>query len=247
MATASVAVGQGRRVESLRRLDTVAVIFEPPGQELLHDGMEAASIRLMQKSNFDYRVSGLIRVIPSEQVVDNPGLVFDNVASGLLHISVNSTSLNSRYPYAVPFRVELMQSIALTRTPKVLTMAPTWDVSNVAMIFAASQIRQLREAIKDTIDEFLNDYSQAIRRNEATGISREFPIQTLNNLTTRPMHVHPTNIGPVAIASAFPGVRCEDRQRAVGDKIEGCCRCDANYLSRQRWQAVCGGCGRRAV
>jgi len=60
--------------------------------------------------------------------------------------------------YAVDFRLEFVQTVALTRDPAAKTFAPTWSVANMGTVPAEDLWRTAREMTDSLIDKFVAAY-----------------------------------------------------------------------------------------
>jgi hypothetical protein len=131
---------------SLRGLKGVAVIIEDLKPEIEQNGLTVSAIRT--DVELKLRQVG----IPIIGLVNTPGKPF-------LHISVDVLrSERPTWPYVIT--VELRQMIFLTRDPSISVHLATWDVSSFGTI-PKQNLRNLRDSVKDLVDEFINVYLAA--------------------------------------------------------------------------------------
>lgn len=143
---------QDFRINTLKGISTVAVFVESLQTELTEAGLSADDIKT--DVELKLRLAG-IKVVPKDQIFDVPGAPLLHVALGARLLKVKPIPV-----FVVATRVELMQGVRLDREPKTLTVAATWDVSG-GNTFLQSDIRGVRNDIKDYVDEFINVYLAA--------------------------------------------------------------------------------------
>ena len=84
------------------------------------------------------------------------------LASGqpYLYINVNPKIEEKIGLAAINISVQLKEKVLLVRNPTIITAAATWKAQGVAM-GGLDNIAQVRELVKDLVDEFINDYLAA--------------------------------------------------------------------------------------
>ena len=91
-----------------------------------------------------------IPVLPGDQ----PSMNFN---AGMISVEVDGVRSSSSPTWAIYLRVECSQWAHLIRDPHVVTEGLTWSDGTVAM-FGEAKVPDLRDEIKDLIDEFVNLY-----------------------------------------------------------------------------------------
>ena len=131
--------------QSLKGLEGVGVVVEDLEAEVEQGGLNTTSIRT--DVELKLRQAG-ITVLTEAEVLAAPG-------GPILHINV-STVGGPLYAYFVG--VELCQDVRLDRDPSIrIFTAVTWSVGAVGTV-GRSNLRDIRNSIKDHVDEFLNAY-----------------------------------------------------------------------------------------
>ena len=133
-------------IESLRGLQGVRVTVEDIDPEAERNGLTKSQIQVVVES--ELRKAG-IKVLTEEEWSSTPG-------SAILYGNVN-THKSSHGPYSFNISVELVQRVALFRNPYFARSAPTWNTGSVGTV-GASNLRNIYDSVKDTVDIFINDY-----------------------------------------------------------------------------------------
>lgn len=133
-------------IESLRGLQGVRVTVEDIDPEAKRDGLTKSQIQRVVE--LELRKAG-IKVLTEEEWFSIP-------SSAILSVNVN-TDKSSDGPYSFNISLELVQRVALFRNPYFARLAPTWDTGSVGTV-EASNLRNIYDSVKDTVDIFINDY-----------------------------------------------------------------------------------------
>lgn len=87
--------------------------------------------------------------------------VADTSEQGNPYLYVNVQTLRlERGAYVWHLEVQLLQRVALDRNPSNTLLAPTWGSSKLGII-GADKLSQLRDDIRDMVDEFINAFLAA--------------------------------------------------------------------------------------
>jgi len=123
----------------------VAVIIEDLKPEVEQNGLTTSAIQI--DVELKLRQAG----IP---------VLAGGASNPFLHISVNVfPSTSAIWPDTI--LVELRQSVSLTRDPSItVPLAATWDVGVFGEV-PKLNVRDLRNSVKDIVDQFINDYLTA--------------------------------------------------------------------------------------
>lgn len=93
-------------------------------------------------------------------------IVKDEWGSGYLYINVN-TITNKLGFVALSLAVQYKEPVLPIRNPRVWIPAPVWGVSTVGSV-GIGKVKQIRESVKDHVNEFINDYLAANPKEPAT-------------------------------------------------------------------------------
>lgn len=127
---------------SLKGLEGVRVLVESLSAEAERDGLNETTIQT--DVELKLRQAG-IRVLTKE-------------TGPYLYISVNASLQTDFRLYAFAISVEFNQSVRLDRDPDVwIPGAVTWRVGGVGSV-GQFKLRQLRDSIRDYVDQFINAY-----------------------------------------------------------------------------------------
>lgn len=125
---------------TLKGIPTVEVIVEHLRPEAERDGLTRA---LLQREVEDRLREAGIRVAPA--------------APEYLYLAVQTTKGEGDL-YAYVIRLQLAQSVTLSRKPQITSIAPTWSVtSNVGMVRAA-QLSGVRSEVAGLVSRFISAY-----------------------------------------------------------------------------------------
>jgi hypothetical protein len=131
--------------KSLRGLNGVLVLVEELQPEVEQNGLTAIAIR----TDVELKLRQARIPISDPESIDSP----------VLHVWVALLSPSDRtlWPYTV--RVELRQSAALERDPSIIMrLVSTWSSTPSLGIETKQNVRNLRDVVKDQVDEFINAY-----------------------------------------------------------------------------------------
>jgi len=139
--------------QSLVGLKGVYILIEDINPEVERDGLS----RVTRQTDVDLKLRQAgITVYTREQSFSVPG-------SPYLYLAVNILKTRSGlYAYAVALR--LAQSVTLSRAPHVTVTGATWHSGAVGVVGGAN-LSQIRDAVRDVVDQFLNAYLAANPKN----------------------------------------------------------------------------------
>jgi hypothetical protein len=149
-ASAATAEDNESSRRSLKGLKGVHVAVENLSAEVERDGLNETSIQT--DVELKLRQAG-IRVLTAAEMFAAPG-------RPILFINVNpkSDARGVGVLYAFFIDVELRQSVQLDRDPSIWPgTAATWNVASIGTV-GRSNLRELRDIIKDQVDQFINAY-----------------------------------------------------------------------------------------
>ena len=131
---------------TLRGLRGVAVIVEPPPEQMEKDGLLKTEIQ----TDADLRLRRAnLRVLTTEEWLKTKGEPY-------LRIRVVGVSTPDGV-YSYTLVVELSQRVVLERNPSIATDVRTWWVGSYGYRHK-TELRRLREFIRDQVDRFANAY-----------------------------------------------------------------------------------------
>lgn len=131
---------------SLWGLPAMMVTIEPLSDEAKRAGLNEQDIQT--DVELKLRLGG-VKLVTLREGATTPGTPFCNVYVGLM--------LGDSSTYVYLIKVSVTQQVLLIRDPTIRTMADTWSVEHFGIV-GKNNLRQLRGAIKDQIDIFLNAY-----------------------------------------------------------------------------------------
>ena len=154
----SVTFAQGRNpvIGSLRGLQGVEVMVEDVDPEAERDGLTRNQLQVIVES--ELRKAG-IKLLTREERFSAPGDPF-------LYIRV-ATHKAPTEMYGFSISVQLRQGVALLRNPSFKTRAVTWHYSTVGIV-GASNLQDIFDHLKDTLDIFINDYLSVNPKHRGT-------------------------------------------------------------------------------
>jgi len=136
--------------DSMKGLIGVHVIVQEPSKEAEKDGLTKASIQTDVEVKL--RLAG-IRVLTREETLKAPGKPY-------IYVNVD-TLRNPSFPfYAYNVRVELFQEVESVVRAGVMVSGITWQNTRVGSV-GASNLREVRDDLKDDMDKFVNDWLTA--------------------------------------------------------------------------------------
>ncbi len=137
--------------EILQGLEGVSVSVESIEPEVKKYGLTRQA--LQTDTELQLRQYG-IKVLTREEHLSMPGMQY-------LYINVNVVIDEGDLTIAAAIRVELLESVLLLREPKRICMgATTWRRDSVVLV-GLRGIKDMREVVKDLVNEFINDYLAA--------------------------------------------------------------------------------------
>ena len=141
-ASASFGFGQDFKVESLKNLKAIDVVVEGVSSEGRQTGLTTDQIET-----------------DVELQLRKVGITIDESVSEYLYVNANIMKLESRDSYIYGISVAVWQPAYLRRDSSILTFgAATWDKSTVGITPGNFAKNNIREAIRELVDQFLNDY-----------------------------------------------------------------------------------------
>ena len=147
-AAIGATLGVAADKESLRGIRELAVVIEPLGNEVEGAGLTVDGIRT--DVELKLRLAG-IKVLTLAESVQLPGSPFLYV-NATVQLSKTNSGLAT---FAIS--VTLNQAVRLIRDGSITSLASTWHTGGSGSI-GKDNLRQLRDPIKDHVDEFINDY-----------------------------------------------------------------------------------------
>lgn len=137
--------------EVLQGLEGVFVVVECIKPEIEEYGLTKKA--LQTDTELQLRQYG-IKVLTREELQSTPG-------GQNFYINVNVVKVEERPVAAVSISVELKEDVLLLREPKrICCCAATWR-RGCAVLVGLIKIKDLREDVKDLVNEFINDYLAA--------------------------------------------------------------------------------------
>lgn len=135
--------------ETLRGLQGIGVIVDMVRPEAEQLGLTREA--LQTDTDLQLRQYG-IKVVSFLEMFTTPGVP-------VLYINANVKVRPGEIDpiLAVSIVVQLKQGVSLDRDPTIHCKAPTWESAAVATVGRAN-IRQVRDAVKDLVARFINDY-----------------------------------------------------------------------------------------
>ena len=134
--------------ESLRGLRGVNIMVESLQPDIEKDGLRKSSIKT--DVELKLRMAG-IKVLTKEEREKEPGMPY-------LYVRVSSIKRETGL-HVFNIDVELGQLVLLARDPKIICYyATTWRTTGEIGTIGGVKVNQLRDSIKDRVDEFINDY-----------------------------------------------------------------------------------------
>ena len=134
-------------IESLRGLKGVGVMVKDLISDIEKDGLRKENIQT--DVELKLRLAG-IKVLTQEEQFNEPGIP-------CLGVSVDSFIRDGSNIYAVNISIEFLQKVYLGRDLKIVTVGITWSKSFMGTV-GASNVNDIRDSVKDKVDEFINDY-----------------------------------------------------------------------------------------
>ena len=134
--------------KSLRGLQGVNVLIERLSSDAEQAGLNSTNIQT--DVELKLRLAG-IKVLSEEESIKQRGYPYLYV-DAIVGVSKNPSGLAY---YSV--RCALKQAVTLTRDDSISTIATTWDTS-IAGLVGTNKLQNIRDDIKDLVDEFINDY-----------------------------------------------------------------------------------------
>ena len=135
-------------IESLRGLTGVGVIVEdlPNGikRELPFDENE-----IRMDVELKLRMAG-IKVFSDKEYLKTPGAPF-------LYVVLNIGQMSNMPIFYFNIGIYVRQAVYLKRNPNIQMLGATWETSVIGAIWK-DLASQIRDNIKDLLDEFINDY-----------------------------------------------------------------------------------------
>lgn len=153
MAPISPALAISEELErvSLAGLGGVAVQVAPMNADAERDGLTTSGLQI--DVELKLRQSA-IRVLNQTEAIATPG-------SPSLWLRVITTKKLRDVPlYGVAILLDLTQEVRLARNSTIILSAPTWSTALVT-VSGTQALSQVRELVRDRVDEFINAYLAA--------------------------------------------------------------------------------------
>lgn len=129
---------------TLKGLKGVHVLVESLKEDIVKAGLNKETIQT--DVELKLRLAG-IPVLTREECVEEPGSPYLYVIAGVLKSELCG--------YIVKLDVEVKQEVRLVRSPAIQKDAATWSVGGFGR---TSDLKGIRECIKDQVDIFINAY-----------------------------------------------------------------------------------------
>lgn len=136
--------------ETLRGLLGIGVAVEDLSPDAKKHGLTEE--RIKTDVELRLRTAG-IKVLTDEERLKTPG-------SPYLYVNVGTMNVGTRGNhglYSIALMVDLVQEVSLERNPSIKTLASTWRSGGVGAV-GELNLSQIRGAVKDKVDEFINAY-----------------------------------------------------------------------------------------
>ena len=134
-------------IESLRGLKGVYVMIGDLKPDIEEDRLEKEQIQT--DVELKLRLAG-IKVLTREEYEKELGRPYLYVSGISMKREIGSHVFNTQ--------VELVQQVQLTRNTKISLTTKTWSTSDIGYVGEKDVANYVRDAIKDGVDEFINDY-----------------------------------------------------------------------------------------
>lgn len=149
--TAGAQIDSQHSRPSLRGLKGVHVLVLVIVGDENSDAEHAGLTRRQLQTQVELRLrKARIPVLSEEELLRSPGAPY-------LCVKVDARKVSEGL-YAVFVRVTLTQQVLLLRDPKVRVPASTWGSTGVIGGVGESRLREIRDAVADEVDEFINAY-----------------------------------------------------------------------------------------
>ena len=142
-----------RQRATLAGLTGVGVVVEDMDPAAEKDGLTESTLQI--EVELKLRQAG-IRVLTSDERRAAPGNPYLYLRVGTFKNAQSDMGL-----YAFVVNLQLMQEVRLTRNPAITSLAITWDAEGWVGIVGSRKLSQVRERVRDVVDEFLNAYLAA--------------------------------------------------------------------------------------
>jgi len=140
-----------RERATLAGLTGVGVVVEAMDPDAEKDGLTTSTLRT--EVELKLRQAG-IRVLTEAERAVAPGSPF-------LYLRVATMKSDGVGVYIYNITLELVQEVRLTRNPAITMLATTWRVGGFLGIIQHRNLSQVRESVRDVMDQFLNAYLAA--------------------------------------------------------------------------------------
>jgi len=137
--------------KTLAGLQAVYVTIETLDSEVERDGLSESAIQT--DVELKLRQAG-IPVLTHEQWLRTPGKAW-------LYLNVNVHKEQSWGGYVYGIKLHLIQEVTLTRAPRTITDAATWEAVGKVGIAGQARLSSIRDSAKDMVDQFINAHLAA--------------------------------------------------------------------------------------
>ncbi len=145
MSVGAQAARLSLEIKSLKGVKGVHVVVESLAPDIVSDGLTAD---MLEKTITSRLTAGGIRLLTEDELSEEGAAIF--------YVSLASIK-GERGLYACDVHAEVIQAVALTRDPQILTPATTWTSTTVGIV-GASNVGQLTDTVAKIADEFVRDY-----------------------------------------------------------------------------------------
>ena len=140
-----------RERATLAGLTGVGVVVEPMDPAAEKDGLAQSTLQTDVELKLRQEK---IRVLTSGERLTAPGNPY-------LYLRVGTMKDDELGVYAYDIDLELTQVVRLTRNPAITSLATTWSAPGKIGTVGIRKLFQLRERVRDIVDQFLNAYLAA--------------------------------------------------------------------------------------
>lgn len=144
----AVAADNETQRRTLAGLQGIYVTIETLNPEVERDGLSESAIKT--DVELKLRQAG-IRILTREQWLGTPGKPWL-----YLNVSVLKSPWSGEYVYGI--ELKLIQEVTLTRVPRTMTDASTWEARGSVGIAGQARLLDIRNFVRDMVDQFINAY-----------------------------------------------------------------------------------------
>ena len=161
MRTSSFILGRSLVLGILLLLLYIPAWADTPFERSTLRGIKAIKV-VVEKIDADAERDGLVGSQLQSDIelrLRQAGIPVDNHAPEFLYIVVN-TIKDDLNLYGFSIRVEFRRPVHLGRDLSITTLGVTWSVTPLVGIVSSSDLRTLRDDVRDMVDEFIKAYPE---------------------------------------------------------------------------------------